>query len=94
MDIMDIENAFQIIIAAEDESDVLAQVDENKEEYIRDWEYEFDNIHEAYEEQGRGQAEAQAISDILTKHFQAIITSDEFIALSEMLAEHWGLTTD
>jgi hypothetical protein len=44
-------------------TDILDRIDDLKCEYVWDWEDEFDDIHEAYEEQGRGQAEYQAIEE-------------------------------
>ena len=48
-------------------TEIFDRIDELKSEYVWDWEDEFDNIHEAYDEQGRGQAESQAIEEFIDK---------------------------
>ena len=63
---MDINRAFNTIIGDNDLAIVLEAVDEMKPEYVYDWdEEEFYDIHEAYEELGRGEAESHVIAEMI-----------------------------
>lgn len=91
---MDVQKAFKTIIDNTDENDVIDQVDENKEDYVNaDWADEFDNVHDAYEEQGRGQAECDAISGAIGRFYKDFLNNDEYCELYDMVAEEWNLTT-
>lgn len=78
------------------EEDVHARVDEAKSEYVHDWEDEFEDIHEAYDEQGRGEAESQVLWSMVNGAVAAMMptmSSDAQIDLFEKLAEHYYLST-
>jgi len=48
-----------------DEDSLIQQVDDAKSDYLDDdWEEEFEDEHEAYQETGRGEAEAQVRIEI------------------------------
>lgn len=77
------------------ESEVLANVDDLKTEFVSDWEDEFDDIHEAYEEQGRGQAESQALMELIdriAKEEGLTVSDDDKIFYMDELADEWGLS--
>ena len=76
----------------EHEQDTIDAIDDAKADYIDDdWEDEFDDIHEAYEEQGRGQAESHAVQELIKREFPNI-GDDELIDLMDQLADRWGLS--
>lgn len=81
--------------------DIYYNVDEAMLEYVdSDWEDEFDDLHEAYEETGRGQAEAQAINEAIKTGILGLglnpddIEFDVYCKLYDALAAHWGLETN
>jgi hypothetical protein len=93
MVIMIIANEFKKITSIVDEMTVFESVDDCKDEYVNDdWEDEFDDINEAYEEQGRGGAEYQVINQIIIDHCPGL-EGDGYIELYDLLADHWNLTT-
>ena len=83
-----IEELFQKIISENTEEDVLANVEELKSEYVSDWEDEFDSLEEAYAEQGRGEAESQALRELIMEK----LSLDDYCELQGKLAEHYGLS--
>lgn len=85
-----VEELFQKIIAKHDEQEVCANVDDLKHEYVSDWEDEFDSLEEAYEEQGRGEAERQALRELI-KAEQVELSLDDYCDLHDRLADHYGL---
>jgi len=86
-------NLFEKITAENSEANVCALVDELRPDYVNDdWEEDFDDIHEAYIEQGRGQAEGQIITDLVNR-YGPDLTSDAHVKLFDQLAEHYGLST-
>jgi hypothetical protein len=82
-----IEELFQRIISENTEEDVLANVEELKSEYVSDWEDEFESLEEAYAEQGRGEAESQALRELIRDK----LSLDDYCELQGKLAEHCGL---
>jgi hypothetical protein len=75
------------------EEETLAEIDELKHEYVdTDWEDDFDDIHEAYEEQGRGEAEAQAVMNLIRREYPDGMSDTETVALMDELAEAWGIS--
>ncbi len=86
---------FDTITTSNGMSEVLATVDEAKSEYVHDWEDEFDNIDEAYAEQGRGEAESQVINGLIpTSVVVDSLGEDEKYELINRLADHYGLSLD
>ena len=84
---------FKTIINKHSEKEICERVDELKPEFVHDWEDEFDDIHEAYDEQGRGEAESQVITEAI-KSVANNLHATEFIPLFDQLAEHWNLSTN
>jgi len=80
-----------MITARVTEDEINEKVDELKGEYVYDWEDEFDNIHEAYEEQGRGEAEAQAIGEAIKSIGFNNLPSGMYLAVHDLLRYHWNL---
>jgi hypothetical protein len=90
---------FEHIITKNTEQYIAGKLDEYKSEFVWDWEDEFDNIHEAYEEQGRGQAESQILHQVIAAALQAlelpsILPLNDFCELFDKLADHWGITAN
>jgi hypothetical protein len=85
-----VEDLFRKIIANNSEVAVRANVDELKCEYVWDWENEFDSLAEAYEEQGRGEAERQALQEIIQEEGKNL-SLDDYCDLQDRLADHYGL---
>lgn len=84
---------FEKITVENTEADVCELVDELRPDYVNDdWAEDFDDIHEAYIEQGRGQAESQILTD-LVKRYGPELTSEAHVKLFDRLAEHYGLIT-
>jgi hypothetical protein len=75
-------------------------VDEAMLDFIdSDWEDDFDDIYEAYEETGRGQAELVAIAEAIRKGRADLdltddMSVDEYSYLYDALAAEWNLTTN
>jgi len=74
------------------ESEVMETIDDLKGDYLdSDWEYEFDDIHEAYEEQGRGQAESQAVQEAV--YFEdPDISDDDLCWVMDEIASEWCIS--
>jgi hypothetical protein len=88
---------FKHIIGNNTEDYIAEKIDEYIPEYVWDWEDEYDDIHEAYLETGRGQAEHQIINEVIVLGAKALelqISSDEHCDLFDKLVEHWNLDTD
>lgn len=85
-----VEELFEKIIAKHSEEEVGANVDDLKSEYVSDWEDEFETLEEAYEEQGRGEAERQALREIIEEE-GVELSLDDFCDLQDKLADHYGL---
>ena len=88
-----IEELFQKIISENTEEAVRSNVDELKSEYVSDWEDEFDSLEEAYEEQGRGEAESQALRELIREE-DTNLSLDDYCTLKDKLADHYGLITN
>jgi hypothetical protein len=74
------------------ESEVHEKIDEYKHEYVDiDWADDFDDIHEAYDEQGRGSAESQAVQELIQHEYPAI-DNTELCALMDLLAEEFCIS--
>ncbi len=71
---------------------VSERVNDAKPEFVWDWEGDFDDIHEAYEEQGRGEAESQVIQELISSHGGDSLSDDDKVALTDKLADHYGLS--
>jgi len=90
-----VDEVFVEITGSVPASDMHERVDGLKSEYVWDWEDEFDDIHEAYEEQGRGQAEDQALTEAVENCEPAAHLADEDVAnLIGRLAAHYELEVD
>jgi hypothetical protein len=83
-------NIFKTITEEYTQGQIDELVQEAKSEYVYDWEDEFDSLDKAYEEQGRGEAEAQVLYDIIPKN----LTSEQKAELFTDLKEHYGLSTE
>jgi len=71
--------------------EVSARIDELKDEYVWGWEDEFDNIHDAYAEQGRGEAEAEFLSQVISEYAPFEINTSDYLQLYDMLLERWEI---
>ena len=63
-------------------------------EYVRDWEDEFEDVYEAYEEQGRGEAENAVLDKIIDEYVRAAnvtLSIDEWNIVYNELKEEWEL---
>lgn len=58
-----------------------------------DWEDDFDDEQEAYEEQGRGEAESFAVQGIIKREYPDI-SDDELVKLMDQLADEWCISYD
>jgi hypothetical protein len=90
---------FKHITDTFDEAEISEKIDECMPNYIdEDWATEFDDIYEAYDEQGRGEAESQVLGELIREAAQAccrtVPIGDEYCDLFDKLAEHWNITTD
>jgi len=83
-----IKTLFDKIVSNNPEDEIYERINELKPEYVRDWEDEFEDIHEAYEEQGRGEAESQTLHEIIPDE----LNHDDTLKLTELLAEHYYLS--
>lgn len=75
------------------EEETTEAIDELIPGYLNDdWEDEFDDINEAYEEQGRGEAESQAILNLIRREYPDGMSDDELVELMDQLADLWSLS--
>lgn len=72
------------------ESRVHDDVDNMKGEYVWDWEDEFDSLEEAYEEQGRCEAETAVLNNIINS-IEESLTIDEKEIIFNSLSEYYYL---
>lgn len=83
------------ILEYNSEDSVQGQVDELIPEYLDDdWESEFDSAYEAYQEQGRGEAENAVLHTIINSFLQDnmhTVTTDGFVEIHEILKDEWSL---
>lgn len=74
------------------ESEFCTNRDDLVQDYVDDdWADEFDDIFEAYEETGRGQAESQAVQELIKREYPDI-DDDEFVKLMDQLAILWCIS--
>lgn len=88
-----IEEVFKLIISTTNEDTVQADVDDLKGDYVDDWEDEFDDVYEAYAEQGRGEAEHEVLNGLIREHAPDFSLDDHSV-LFDALAEHYCLNTN
>jgi hypothetical protein len=78
------------------QNEILSNIDDSKSDYLDDdWADEFDDVHEAYEEQGRGQAESYAVQGIITREAEALgveLLDEEVCEIMETVADEMGLS--
>jgi len=88
-------NPIFIRIAKENSvEEVQERMQELKGEFVNDgWEDEFDDIDEAYEEQGRCEAENQVITELITENSLTLPAEDDH-KLRYMLAGHYEFHLD
>jgi hypothetical protein len=94
---MNIASTAKQIFESNDEIEISMKVYGLMGEYVKDWEDEFDDIHEAYEEQGRGEAECQVIREAIEafcKTSDVVLTDNEYLEVFDTLADLWGLSTN
>ena len=67
-----------------------------KHEYVWDWEDDFEDIHEAYDEQGRGEAEVQLLTELVNESLKRLdlegpdLSLDEMTQIKRNIAEHFS----
>ena len=89
---VNVEELFDKIVENVRAEDVYARVDDAKEDYVWDWEDEFDDIEDAYSEKGRGEAESFAVNEIVLEYAPVGMSTGDHLKLYEMLLEHWALS--
>lgn len=73
---------------------IWEEVQGMKSDYLSDdWEDEFDDIEEAYEEQGRNAAEHAILNRLINQHGPPEM-NEEFCKLFDKLASYYELQTD
>ena len=85
------------ILANNTEDDVKRRIDAAIPDFVGPgWEDEFDDIFEAYAEQGRGEAESQVLKEIIESASQSQgltdLTTDQYCEVFNKLTNEWGLT--
>lgn len=88
-----IKNLFTKIIETNSEKSIYDEVDNAKSEYVYDWEDEFDSLEDAYEEQGRGEAESMILNDLIAHVGGKDLSMDDHYDLFTKLADHYDLNT-
>ena len=87
------EEIYEKIIKNDNNIDVFGKVDEAIPDFLNsDWEDEFEDIYEAYEEQGRGEAESQVLREVMAIYGASDLDIDEYVDLLEEVAEYYGLS--
>ena len=75
-------------------NEVHERIQEAKKEYIsEEWEEEFDELDDAYEEQGRGEAENEILRSLIDENCMELPV-EEYLKLYYMLANHYELNVD
>jgi hypothetical protein len=70
----------------------MSAIDDLKLAFVdSDWEDEFDDYDEAYEEQGRGQAESQAVQELIKREYPDI-SDDKLVEMMDFLADAWCIS--
>ncbi len=82
------------IKATNTEDAVYREVDNAKSEYVYDWEDDFDSLEEAYEEQGRGEAESMILNDLIAYHGGKDLSMDDHHDVFTALSDHYHLNTN
>ena len=86
------------ILKQNNEDNVRERIDEAIPEYLSDgWEDEFADIHEAYTETGRGEAESLVLTEIIEAYCEdnaTPITADQHCDIFDDLKNTWGLVCD
>jgi len=88
---MSIEKLFKKITEENTEDSVHNEVDNAKGEYVWDWEDRFESLDDAYEEQGRGEAENLVLSNLIKQNDGEVISHDDYNKLFNLLAEYYYL---
>lgn len=74
------------------ESEAMSAIDDLKLAFVdSDWEDEFDDYDEAYEEQGRGQAESQVVQELIKREYPDI-SDDKLVEMMDFLADAWCIS--
>lgn len=92
--IPDIDQIFLDIINGNTEATVYDEVDNAKGEYVWDWEDDFDDLEEAYAEQGRGGAECLILNNLIKQYGASQLDVDDHSILFDRLADHYQLHTN
>lgn len=95
---MTVDEITKDILNTVDETTIHERVSEAIHDYIDDgWEDEYDDIHEAYQETGRGEADSQVLNEVLStwQNDNGVeLSLDDFCDVFERLADEWCLTTN
>lgn len=82
------EQILELIKAGWSESDVIDKFDNEVIEWLDDdWEDEFDNEYDAYQEQGRGEAEDVIITEMIN-WYEAVHNNEQKLEVELMLKVH------
>lgn len=82
----------KLIIEDNTEGSILQAVSDTMPEYVdSDWEDEFDDIEEAYEEQGRGEAESSVLWSLVDRYE---VPEGDRLQVFEELVEHYELNVE
>ncbi len=87
---MNLEPIFQKIVQENEAEDVLDRVQEQKSEYVSDWEDNFEDIDEAYMEQGRGEAENDILEALISENCTNLCAEDH-TKMYDRLAIHYEI---
>jgi hypothetical protein len=91
MEEMTVREVVETITKNNDEADVRGLIDEEMMEWVDDgWEDEFDDLYEAYTEQGRGEAE-RVVLEQLIKDTGVELNTDQHCEVMDTLCEIWGI---
>lgn len=91
---MNIGRVTSTILQLHPENQIYDCISEAMHDYVSDdWEDEFDDIHEAYSEQGRGEAESLVLGEIIRKEYPGI-SSDDYVDLMQELADRLEISLD
>ena len=91
---MDIKPLFIRIAKENPSSEVLERIQESKREYVHDgWEDEFEDLDQAYDEQGRGEAENDILRSLITENCMHLPVEEDR-QLYYMLVGHYELNVD
>lgn len=72
---------------------ILAEIEDIKEEFLDgEWESDFDDVYDAYAEQGRGEAESQILQEHAVDVLGSNATTSEVASFMEEMAYQLGLS--